>query len=601
VIDKDPLTRVLFVDLSSRRFWIEERQELFETYLGGTGVAIQLLKEKCAKGTYPYGPGNPIVFSVGPLNGVFPIASKTVAMFKSPLTGNLGESHAGGRSAVSIRMAGYGAIVIEGSSDMPVYLAIEGDRVNFRDASVLWGMGNSYSVGRVIREREPGAGVRTIMRIGRAGERLIPYASVITETYRHFGRLGLGAVFGSKKLKALLVSGKRMIRVQDPRSYRQVYNEIFTALTTSPLMKKYHELGTPMNVSPLNELGALPTRNLKQASFEGAESISGESFAKNHLGRRVACAHCPVSCIHLGALREEYEVEPYFYKTKMISYDYELIYSLGSMLGMSSPTDLLRLVEETEIHGLDAISTGVALAWATEAQARKIISEEETMGLHLKWGDSASYIKAIRFIVNRSNEFYRALGDGVESTSRRYGGSEFALDFGGNEMPGYHTGPAALLGYTTGARHSHLDSAGYSIDQKSLSKKNQPTPEGLATLLIEEESWRQILSSLVVCFFARGIYTPETVIKALSVMGWDLTEKDLNRIGLEILKAKYEFKLREGYDPREIRIPRRILETPTPLGNVSEEYLRQGVRAYIDQLDISNETFETRIKAIAAR
>jgi aldehyde:ferredoxin oxidoreductase len=597
VIDKDPLARILFIDLSLRRYWVEERRELFEKYLGGAGVAIQLLKEKCEQGADPYGPKNPIVFAVGPLNGVFPIASKTVAMFKSPLTGNLGESHAGGRSAVSIRMAGYGAIVILGSSDMPIYLTVKDDYVNFRDASVLWGMGNSYSVGRVIREREPGAGIRTIMRIGRAGERLIPYASVITETYRHFGRLGLGAVFGSKKLKALLVSGNRMIKVRDSKNYRQVYNEIFTALTTSPLMKKYHDLGTPMNVNPLNEMKTLPTRNLQETCFEGAESISGETFARNHLGRRVACAHCPVSCIHLGALREAYEDDPYFYKTKMVSYDYELIYALGSMLGICSSTDLLKLFDEVEIHGLDAMSTGVALAWATETLAKGLISEKDTLGVVLKWGESKGYINAIRFIVNRSNEFYRAVGEGVEYASKKYGGSEFAMSFGGNEMPGYHTGAAALLGYLTGARHGHLDSAGYSIDQNAFKKGEQLSPKTTATLLIQEEEWRQILSSLVICFFARAIYTSETVINALDVMGWKLTREDLTNISQEILKAKYEFKLREGYDSSKIRIAKRALEIPTPLGLVTEEYLRRGMDAYIGQLGLSAGTSALNAKA----
>ena len=203
----DPLPRVLYIDLEKKRSWVEERKDLFEKYLGGAGVAIHLLEEECPKGVDPLDPQNPIVFAVGPLVGLFPYASKTVAMFKSPLTGNLGESHAGGRSATSIRLAGYGAIVIRGGSERPVYVAIHGDKVFFRDASALWGMRSAYAVGRVIREREPGAGVRTIIRIGRAGEKLVRYACAITETYRHFGRLGLGAELGCKKLKALVVSG----------------------------------------------------------------------------------------------------------------------------------------------------------------------------------------------------------------------------------------------------------------------------------------------------------------------------------------------------------------------------------------------------------
>jgi len=183
------LQNVLYIDLTRRRFWVENRKDLFEKYLGGVGIATQLLLEECPKNIDPFDPENPIIFAVGPLTGVYPLASKTVAMFKSSHTGNLGESHAGGRSAIAIRSAGYGAIVIKGASETPVYLAIHESKVYFRDASILWGMWSTFTVGRIIRENEPGAGIRTIMRTGRAGERLVTYASVITETYRHFGRL----------------------------------------------------------------------------------------------------------------------------------------------------------------------------------------------------------------------------------------------------------------------------------------------------------------------------------------------------------------------------------------------------------------------------
>jgi len=386
MVEKDPVSRVLYVDLSRKRFWVKERPDLFEKYLGGSGVAIRLLLEECPSGINPFNPKNPIIFAVGRFNAFFPLASKTVAMFKSPHTGNLGESHCGGRTSTAIRLAGYGAIVITGASEIPVYLSIHGDKVSFHDASALWGMGSSYTVGRVIRELEPSAGYRTIIRIGRAGEKLVTYASVIAETYRHFGRLGLGAVFGSKKLKAVVISGKSSIKPENIKLYREVYGEIFEKLTKSPLMRKYHELGTPMNVNPLNLLKGLPTKNLETAFFDKAENISGETFAEKFLGRRLACSHCPVSCIHLAALREPYESEPYFYKTKMISYDYELIYSLGSMLGVYDPSGLLKLIDEVEVLGLDAISTGVVLAWATEAQNKGLIGEKETMGLKFNWG-----------------------------------------------------------------------------------------------------------------------------------------------------------------------------------------------------------------------
>ena len=577
MLPNDTLARVLHIDLSTQRSWVVDRTDLFEKCVGGTGVASSLLMEQCPQGADPLGADNPIIFAVGPLTGLFPLASKTVAMFKSPHTGNLGESHSGGRSAVAIRLAGYGAIVITGVSSSPVYIAIHGDQVCFRDASSLWGIRSSYTVARLIRQREPGAGYRTIMRIGRAGEERVTYACVSTETYRHFGRLGLGAVFGSKKLKGIVISGKRSLPVSDGKSYRETYDEIYHAAVNSPVMRKYHDLGTAENILPLSKLKGLPTRNLKEASLEGAERISGESLAEHYLGRRVACSHCPVGCIHLAALRELSEHEPYFYKTSMICYDYEPIFSLGTMLGISEPSGLLKLLDTVEIYGLDAMSTGVVLAWMTEATEQGLIGEKETGGLKLSWGNYTDYVRACELIVSQPNEFYQTLARGVEAASARYGGEEYALAFGRNEMPGYHTGPAAYLNYLIGARHSHLDSAGYSLDQKMLAQNKVSTPKEVVEALLSEERWRQILSSLVVCFFARGIYTRPIVIKALQVAGFDLSESDLDQLGMDIYKAKFAFKFREGFSPKDLRIPTRILQTPALGAPVSEGFLKEAL------------------------
>jgi aldehyde:ferredoxin oxidoreductase len=576
MINSDPLHNVLHVDLTRKRFRVEQRPELFEQYIGGAGVAAQLLLEECPEGCDPLGPDNAIVLAVGPLTGLFPLASKTVAMFKSPHTGNLGESHCGGRSAVAIRMAGYGAVVIKGASEIPVYLALHGEEVHFRDASTLWGMSSSLTVGRIIREREPGTGLRTIMRIGRAGERMVTYACVSAETYRHFGRLGLGAVFGSKRLKAITVSGKRSLPVADDREYRRIYRGIHEKATSSPAMKKYHDLGTPQNVIPLNKLGAFPTRNLQSARFEAAEEISGEAFAEHYLGRRLACSHCPVACIHIAALREPHEKEPYFYKTSMISYDYEPIYAMGSMLGVGDPEGLLRLLDGVEILGLDVMSTGPVLSWATEAMERGLVSGKETAGLDLKWGDWKAYLAAIRLIVDQPNEFYKALAEGVDHASSRYGGEEFALALGGNEMPGYHTGPAAHTGCLMGARHSHLDNAGYSIDQKVLVER-EVSPSELAEALLEEESWRQILSALVICFFAREIYDRDTAVACLRSAGLELDEETLVQRGRDIHRQKYRFKTREGFSFDGLRIPERILETAAPAAPLEEGYIREAL------------------------
>ena len=580
----DPLCRILYIDMARRKSWVEQRPDLFEAALGGTGVGIKLLDEECPRGADPLGPDNPIILTVGPLVGLFPLGSKTIAMFKSPHTGNLGESHAGGRSAVAIRLAGYGAIIIRGASTMPVYLVVDGDQVHFRDASALWGMRSAYTIGSVLRERESGSGTRTILRIGRAGERLVTYASVIAETYRHFGRLGLGAVMGSKRLKALVIGGRRSLPVADRKAYRTVYDEIFKASTESALMKKYHELGTAVNVIPLNEIGALPTRNLQSGHFEGAQAISGERLAEAYLGRRVACAHCPVACVHLAALRLAYQNDPYFYKTSVIGYDHEPIYATGSLLGISDVPGMLQLMDEMEVQGLDVMSGGVALAWATEALQRGLITTKETDGLALAFGDAPSYIAATQRIVSQPTDFYRALARGAEYAASAYGGAEFALTFGRNEMPGYHTGPGCHLGYLTGARHSHLDSAGYSLDQKAAAKGETLTPDGVATALVKEERWRQVLTSLVICLFARGIYTEQVVLRALAVAGLNWSADELSRLGAETLKLKNQFKAREGFDLAQARIPRRILETPSPLGTVDENFMRQAIAKFAVEL-----------------
>lgn len=571
------LARVLRVDLTRKRSWVEERPDLFEKGLGGAGVAIELLHELCPKDADPLGPENPIVLAVGPLNPLFPLASKAVAMFKSPHTGNLGESHCGGRVALALRLAGFGALVIQGRSEVPVYLAIHRGRVNFRDARALWGLSSSLTVGRVLREVEPGAGARTILRIGRAGERLVTYATVVAETYRHFGRLGLGAVFGSKNLKALVISGMGTVPIPDPPRYQKLYRELWERATRSELMRKYHDLGTAQNIRPLHQIGALPVRNLLATRYPAEPRFTGERLAEEFLGRRLACSACPVACIHLAILREPHPQEPYFYKTTFVSYDHEPLYALGSLLGMERAEDVLKLIDAVEVFGMDAITTGVVLAWATEAFLRGLVTERETGGLRPEWGRAEVYLEMIRRIAQREGEFYAVLGRGVRAAAERYGGEEFALHFGGNEMPGYHTGPGALLTYLSGSRHSHLDSAGYALDQEALARGEKLTPAELARRLFREEVRRQVLSSLVVCFFARGIYDLPTCSAALSTLGVPRSPEELEALGVRILRRKYAFKTREGFRLEELPIPKRALEAPTPAGSVEEGFLREAL------------------------
>jgi len=189
----------------------------------------------------------------------------------------------------------------------------------------------------------------------------------------------------------------------------------------------------------------------------------------------------------------------------------------------------------------------------------------------------------VKYLVTQPNNFYKTLAMGLKKASEVYGGSEFALVFGGNEMPGYHTGPGAHIGYLIGLRHSHLDNAGYSIDQKYVGKE-YPQPRKLIDELIEEEAWRQVLSSLVVCFFSRGVYKPSTVSRALEPLGLKMSEEELRKLGLEIYKEKLKLKLRLGYSPEDLKPPKRIFETPSPFGNISEDYVKEALNYYKEKI-----------------
>ncbi|GAW28521.1 aldehyde ferredoxin oxidoreductase family protein [Carboxydocella sp. ULO1] len=571
--------RVLTIDLSRRKIAIERRQDLLN-WLGGVGVATQLLKEHLKPELDPFHPDQPIILAIGPMSTVYPVVTKAVAMFKSPLTGELGESYAGLRIAMAMRFAGYDAIVIKGKAESPAYLTITPHQVDFNDARALWGL-STEETGRLLRQLSPGKGHRSTLRIGQAGEKLVAYAGVNVDTYRHFGRLGLGAVFGSKNLKAIVVHGDHNYPIARPQEYQRVYSKIFKKVVETDIMEKYHGLGTTGNVEPLNEMGGLPVRNLQASSYPEALNLSGETFAQETLIRKIACAGCPVGCIHIGIHRRQF-AEGYEYESVAVSYDHELVYALGTMLGLTDHRHVYALIERTELYGLDSISTGVALAWATEAQEKGLIGEEELL-THLAFGQPEPYLQAMDYLIKQPNEFYRTLAQGTWLAAERYGGTEFACVLGKNEVAGYHTGYANILGQAFGARHSHLDNGGYAIDQE----RKDRTPEELVDAIIQEEEIRNTLNSLVICLFARKVYDLATVAEGLKALGHEWTEEQLRQLGREIYREKMVLKRQLGFKLEQITVPRRFWETPAlgrQLDPEKMEQLRQIMIGRLSQL-----------------
>ncbi len=386
--------KILVVDLNTQKASIETFDEK-QKFLGGSGLCAKLFSVFGKPDRPALDPKQPIILAVGPLTGLFPMMSKTIMGFKSPYNEQYTESHAGGRSALAIRLAGYDGIVIVGKAKQLSVLKVSSSYIKVEPAPYLRGL-DIFAAGKIMRRIKPElSGQRSILRIGPAGEKLVPIACVNVDTYRHFGRLGGGAVFGSKNLKGIIITGDKSLELPKDtyKEYIQTYKEIFNIITKTHAVHKYHDLGTAENLIPLNELKALPWRNLKTTSDPNIYKISGEYFGDNLLLRQIACAGCPVGCIHIGLLREAFGEEHEFLY-RQVSYDYEPIFALGTMLGVTSAEGVLKLIEEVEKWGLDAISTGVSLAWATEALEKNILTKKETL-VDLKFGDVDGYLLAI--------------------------------------------------------------------------------------------------------------------------------------------------------------------------------------------------------------
>lgn len=569
--------RMLEIDLGTNETKVKDVSELFSRFIGGTGVLTYLALKELNSQLDPLSPQAPIFFGIGPFNNYFPSASKTVAIFKSPLTGDLGESHAGGRLSMAVFASGFHIIKITGKANKPVYLSIDNERVNLIPCRSLWGR-STLSVERILREKEDNRkGKKSILRIGPAGERLSPIACVTVDSSRHFGRLGLGAVFGSKNLKAVVISGNRYSQIENKKDYQSFYNELFKDLAFSENTYKYRDLGTSANVVPLSKIHSLPTRNFSQGFFESAGRISGEFFAENFLAQQISCSHCPVGCIHVATLRELF-ADPHMYKTIKVSYDHELIYSIGSNLSISDAGEILKLLQFIEKQGWDAISIGVTLAWATEAFQKGLITLSDTNGLALSFGDSQTYAKVLENIASGKNEFYQDLEKGVYYCAEKYGAQDLAMHFNRNEAPGYMTGPDAFVGYAVGVRHSHLDCAGYSIDQKFLGRQQDLEKE--VKMMYEESLWRMITNSLVTCLFARGTYTPNTVEKGLRLLGYNIDLQWLTKTSRVIHGMKYLLKEKLGFDFEKLELPPKLTKIYTGRGMISTDDFKERVKTY---------------------
>ncbi len=563
-------------------------KKLALNYLGGRGLNSKILYDELEVGINPLGPENKVIFGIGPANGTrAPGSNRYTVSALSPLSGTIGDGNAGGSWGAMLKYAGYDAVVIEGRSSKPVYLWIDDDVVEIRDASHLWGR-TTWETEDIIRE-EVGDPDINIASIGPAGENLVLYACVINDKARAAARCGIGAVMGSKKLKAVAVRGTKGVRVADPRELREVVEKNHEALMMDEAYyKAFSTEGTTSLIMMYNQMGALPTRNFQKGTFEDAEKISADVFMRKYAIRSVACFGCPLHCSHW------YKIEggPYS-ETIGEGLEYETICGFGSRCGNSDFDSIIVAHELCNKYGLDTISTSGSIAFAMECYEKGLLTKEDTEGMEIKWGDSELIIELVHKIAKREG-FGDFLAQGVKKMAERIGkeAQKFAPEVKGVEIINVDPrGPKAwALAFavsTRGADHLRAFPIGEFHFPPDLAKDMFGSEEavdlfgvkGKGRLVAWHENVRAVHDSLEICVYntartpvsreviKHALFFPEALARLIhAVTGISLTKKDVLKIGERIVNIERLFNAKRGFNRKHDTLPDRFLKEPMPEG-----------------------------------
>ncbi len=559
--------KILRVNLTLRTIRIEDVPNgQLRKYIGGAGLAARMLYNELPPGIDPLSSQNKVIFLTGPFAGtIVPCGSRIGVYAKSPLTGGFFHSSAGGHFAPELKYAGYDGVIIEGASRDPVYLYIDNEHAELRDASHLWGA--PTDVTQQSLKADIGAEEAQLAVIGPAGENLVRFASVLVGA-RALGRGGIGAVLGAKKFKALAVRGKGSVEVHDMKGTLELSREIIRIMRENPSTGQIlPQFGTPVLVEANNALGVFGARNWQQETFEGAQGLSGETMRDTIVVRNKSCFACPIMC---GKYSEV--TQGPFKGNKLEGPEYENIFALGSMCGIDSIETVAAAERECDNLGMDAIETGVSIAFAMEASEKGILTPEETDGFELAFGKGDLILPLIRKIGARDG-FGDILADGVKRAAEKIGrGSEsFAMHNKGMTFAGHSARglPGFALGYATGPRGgSHHDSRPTGertglVPRETIEGKGKYTAR-LNHLMI-------LTDSLMLCHLAEAIWGPielnQLVVDITNrVTGMDLTLDDAEQTAERIWNVIRAFAVREGGRREHDTLPVRFLTQPIPDG-----------------------------------
>lgn len=556
--------RMLRIDLTSGKTSVEPlNEEYAKKYIGGIGLGMRLWLDNSKPGVEPFSPENPLILATGPIAGtMWPTGGNGHAFVsKSPASYGVGESKAHGTFGTELKRAGYDVVILKGKSDRPVYLWIDDDSVQMLDASHLMGK-SPQETEDAIRE-ELGDYYIRVAAIGVAGEKLSRIACIINDKTRAAGRTGLGAVMGSKNLKAIAVRGTRDITVAKPEVFMEMVKE-FHERMKGPASSKYRALGTVENVLVHNSLACMPTRNYNNASFEGAEKVSGEVLNEKYVAKIIGCSSCAMRCEHMCVVSEG----PY--KNTMTRMEYETLWALGPYCGVDRLDAIIKGMQLTNYYGVDAISAGVIVGFAMDCYEKGILSQKELDGIDARFGNHEAMIQLVEKIGKREG-IGDVLADGVKIASEKIGkGSEkLAAHIKGVEVTGYDLRclKTAALGFAVSFRGAdHNRHGAYAFDVKG--KVNRLIAEkGRGKLVKGMEDSYAVIDSLVVCKFSRGTYFKEweDMSKLYSVVtGYEMTPDELKLAGERINNIGRVFNVREGLGRKDDTLPYMVMHNPIP-------------------------------------
>ena len=561
--------KALFVDLSEKATHVRRIDDaLYRLYLGGSGLGVKLLTELADPGIDPLDPKNPMIIVPGLLTGTLvPGATRTSVVAKSPLTGIFGEASVGGTWGAECRFAGLDAIVVTGAAEEPVYLWIRNDAVEIRPARQLWGKDTFETCAAVQADTDPEARVGCI---GPAGETLSRIAAIMFEgeLARAAGRTGMGAVMGSKRLKAVAVKGSQGLTIAQPKKLLKWGAPVHKDLEVKfGLFAKY---GTTGSLEFHEERGALGIRNFSAGDFRAqAPGIGGKAIHQRYGHKQSSCNGCPVHCWVVLAPRTPHPAP-------RISFgrgpEYETLGSFGAMLMIEDLDSIVRANELANRLGLDTISLGNTIAFAIEAFERGLIDERQTDGLALRWGDPMTLLTLIEKIGKREGRVGDLLADGSRAAARRLGnGAEtLTVEVKGLELPMHDPRAfwSSALNYACGSRGAcHLDAIAFAVEsgvripEFGYNSKLSPfSPDGKALLVRRMHDLMAVYNATGMCkFYLRAVGGPVWLAEAVNLAtGWGVSPEELMEIGERIFTLKRLFNVRTGVTRADDTLPERI-------------------------------------------